>query len=1006
MGMNFLTMTTSKLGPQANAKTRRPSVTLASAILLLGSIASLLLPAALTAQVYEDLADQVHFDPPDAFQILPQAQNRKTDYYAIGDLTLYYWTDIYTETACLHGQEPFNAGPFRLGPSAPSLGDFNGDGLEDLAIFFTAIKGGEGAALYPVFFLSNGDGKLEMAPLDSLFTHGPPPKLQSPYRSQVADFNGDGFDDILVGDNGIGAWDCEAQYTYTDPQPMYLFLSDGEGGLIDATRQIEGQENGDVPDDHIGSRHALAVGDIDGDVQDFYVNNWLFLNDGTGHFINASDLLPPLPHPWEIVQAAAMGDLDGDGKDDVAVFRFLDNVEPYQNSHVLLSKGAQSIAEYRWADLPDGHFDQYNTNFNYAVIADFDIDGRNDIMVMQTRGRPYYEGLYRQLLINKGDGVFEEERFRIVGDDGDQNGVHGEGFTRLADVNGDGFLDTIDMGGGTNDLIPDSGPRLRAATVLINGGDGYHYAMPEDEIPFLVYTDLAQFKYEYRVPQRYSMLLPIQLDEDPLPEFVSAFEAYQIPDNPGEKPKEAHYFLYTIDALEPYNPAVLPPTPRLSVSTSQLDFASKADQNPPPQDFDILSAGGAGDLDWTATVFSDGDWLHIAKPTGTTWTALDVSVSPTGLEPGVHEGSIKIEADGGANSPQTVTVRYTVAAPELSVSTNHLEFESVVIGQDPEPLEVEVLSDTAPLDWTATVSPQADWLHLVMSSGTTGTSLQVAVFSAGLSPGVYEGSISIEAAGAANSPQIVTVRYTVGGVPQFTEASFANAASYATDRFAEQMWVALFGQNLAADLLVPDGELPTELGGTRLFVTDSQGVRRPAKLQFVHPERINFLIPAGTANGPAEVEVINHLGERNSAVIPIENVAPGLFSANSDGLGPAAATYVRIDADGTRTEGLTFNATDPPGQRTHFRIRRSQQLYFSFFGTGFRNYSTVRVVISGEEDYIPIINVSAHAIYDGLDQIVVGPFPEGGASGVFEFWFFFDEVRTNTVEVWIDPENP
>jgi uncharacterized protein (TIGR03437 family) len=237
--------------------------------------------------------------------------------------------------------------------------------------------------------------------------------------------------------------------------------------------------------------------------------------------------------------------------------------------------------------------------------------------------------------------------------------------------------------------------------------------------------------------------------------------------------------------------------------------------------------------------------------------------------------------------------------------------------------------------------------------------------------------------------------------PVFSAASIVSAAAFSGDRFAAEMWVALFGEDLADELVIAVGGLPTSLGGTSVTVTDSQGTQRAAKLQFVAPSQINFLIPAGTAAGLATVEVTNSDGETAVATVQIETVAPGLFSANASGQGPAAATFLRVAGDGTRTEGFTFSTNAPEGGRTNIPIDlglEGDQVFLSFFGTGFRFQSAVSAQVGGLD--VPVVGAVAQGQFDGLDQAVVGPLPRDLAGrDEVTVEFFFDGVAANPVTI-------
>lgn len=114
--------------------------------------------------------------------------------------------------------------------------------------------------------------------------------------------------------------------------------------------------------------------------------------------------------------------------------------------------------------------------------------------------------------------------------------------------------------------------------------------------------------------------------------------------------------------------------------------------------------------------------------------------------------------------------------------------------------------------------------------------------------------------------------------------------------------VTIFGERLAAHAeTAPALPLPIELGGARVVVTDSAGAAREASLFFASPQQINCLLPAETALGPATITVTSDDGDISTGVTQISPVAPGLFTANADGQGVAAASVLRVKSDGSQS---------------------------------------------------------------------------------------------------------
>jgi uncharacterized protein (TIGR03437 family) len=175
-----------------------------------------------------------------------------------------------------------------------------------------------------------------------------------------------------------------------------------------------------------------------------------------------------------------------------------------------------------------------------------------------------------------------------------------------------------------------------------------------------------------------------------------------------------------------------------------------------------------------------------------------------------------------------------------------------------------------------------------------------------------------------------------------------SAASFTGAQLASESIVTAFGTQLATATDIANSlPLPTTLAGTTVRVKDSAGTERLAPLFFVAPTQVNYLVPSGTANGLASIMISSSDGQVSLGAVQIAAVAPGLFTANASGQGVAAATVLRIKADGTQT-------FEPIGQFDQTRNQfvavpidlgpATDQVFILLFGTGFRNRSTLTAV--------------------------------------------------------------
>jgi uncharacterized protein (TIGR03437 family) len=203
-------------------------------------------------------------------------------------------------------------------------------------------------------------------------------------------------------------------------------------------------------------------------------------------------------------------------------------------------------------------------------------------------------------------------------------------------------------------------------------------------------------------------------------------------------------------------------------------------------------------------------------------------------------------------------------------------------------------------------------------------------------------------------------------------AATVNAASFDSATISPGAIVSLYGVGLAdtteATLSV---NLPTSLAGVSVTVQDSMGTMQTAQLFFVSPGQINFLVPAGLATGSATVTVVKGSSPVATSAIQITAVAPGLFTANSNGSGVASAYF--SNAANTITAAFTCGNTAGSCVSAPFDLSTAPGgAVLILYGTGIRNNTglgSTMVTIGG----IPSMPVYAgpQNQYPGLDQMNV-----------------------------------
>jgi uncharacterized protein (TIGR03437 family) len=191
-----------------------------------------------------------------------------------------------------------------------------------------------------------------------------------------------------------------------------------------------------------------------------------------------------------------------------------------------------------------------------------------------------------------------------------------------------------------------------------------------------------------------------------------------------------------------------------------------------------------------------------------------------------------------------------------------------------------------------------------------------------------------------------------------------SAATFAR-RVAPGAIASAFGSQLALQTAIAATQpLPTSLAGSTVRVNGGL-----ASLFFVSPGQINFLIPLGTPPGLASVEAQSGDGVISRGTVEVVPVAPGLFTANSDGRGALAAQLVRVVGSNLRYEPLAQLSSGTFVTRPVEFGPESESLFLIFYLTGLRlaDPAAVRVALGGE-DYTPSF-VGPAPGFAGLDQI-------------------------------------
>ncbi len=352
-----------------------------------------------------------------------------------------------------------------FGGSVSSIGDFDHDGVPDLAIGspLNDTAGHDRGAVQLVFL--NADGSVKSSTVIASSVHGGPVLADgAKFGSSIAavgDLNGDGVTDLAVGAEGDDVDSLQKG-------AVYILLMNADG-TVQASSRIASKTNGGPKLDvlnHFG--HAVAaIGDLDqdgiadlvvgapdgkdGNLESGEVYILLLNTDGS---VRKSIKLPgsTFPSSYDHFERgfgsslAAIGDINGDGIVDLAVG------SPRASSgrgvvllFTLSRQGKVGLGgEFRGdRNGSNGAGPELNFGQSLASLGDIDGDGISEVVIGSDGGqfstpgalyiasyRPPFVGNYELSRISGGPSLHEGDNF-------------GLSLAAIGDLNGDGITELV-----------------------------------------------------------------------------------------------------------------------------------------------------------------------------------------------------------------------------------------------------------------------------------------------------------------------------------------------------------------------------------------------------------------------------------------------------------------------------------------------------------------------------------------------------------------------------------
>jgi uncharacterized protein (TIGR03437 family) len=343
-------------------------------------------------------------------------------------------------------------------------------------------------------------------------------------------------------------------------------------------------------------------------------------------------------------------------------------------------------------------------------------------------------------------------------------------------------------------------------------------------------------------------------------------------------------------------------TATLAAAPATLSFTQEVGGAPPaPVNLAISSSGANVSFTVSATTASGVSWLSVTPSGGTTPATLSVLVNAGGLAAGSYAGTISVVSPDVANSPLQIPVTLAVGAAIQSSAAN-LTFNFQIGSPTPaaQAINLSASGGTALSFTAAAASAAGNWLGVSPAAGTTPATLSVTVNPAGLAAGTHEGTITIAASGAVNSPLTVAVRLIVTAAPAApTITAVANAASFLPTSVSAGLIVTIFGTGIGPSTgvtlrLNSSGRVDTTLGETRVLFDEI-----PAPMVYASNRQVSAIVPyaiAGRFNTRLQIE---YQGMRSNTIdLRVVDAAPGIFSLDSSGSGQGAILNQNFSVNG------------------------------------------------------------------------------------------------------------
>jgi uncharacterized protein (TIGR03437 family) len=362
-------------------------------------------------------------------------------------------------------------------------------------------------------------------------------------------------------------------------------------------------------------------------------------------------------------------------------------------------------------------------------------------------------------------------------------------------------------------------------------------------------------------------------------------------------------------------------------NVASLSFSGAAGTGPQNTTIEVTAASPTSFTASTSTV-SGGSWLSVSPASGNASVAntpLTVTADATNLAKGTYQGTVTLTTAVGVETKIPVTFTVTAPSGPVTINPSTLAFAYTLGGALPAAQSLQI-TGTQSFTAGASTSGGGTWLAVTPASGTGNAALSVSVNPASLSPGAYNGTITVTPTGGLAQTVAVTLTVAVAGSLTLTSSPpvFTYTAGDAVPA-AQTLSVVSTGQAVTFTA--------TAASSGWLSVTPSSATT-PANLSVsVNPANLGPGSYTGSValsadGGTLQLNVTVSLtvvapfpvivGVVNAASYQTGGISPGeIVTVFGTSLGPATGVLAAIDSHGyiettLANVKLTFNGYPAP----------------------------------------------------------------------------------------------